>query len=89
MLAQCVPSLTEMDHEILSKSSWYLSEGSNQVLPEYEADEMHVYRNDFKTRLDTLPIQLKSSICKHYAFPSTAAHTILSSLGYIPLFLLC
>lgn len=87
MLAQSESSLTEMDHEILSKSSWYLSEGSNQGLPGYEADEIHVYSNDLKTCLDTLPIQLQSSICNHYAFPRTAAHTILSSLGYIPLFL--
>lgn len=78
-----------MDHEILSKSSWYLSKGSNQGLPGYEADELHVYSNDLKTRLDTLPIQLQSSICNHYIFPSTAAHIILSSLGYIPLFWLC
>ena len=86
MLAQCVPSLTEMDQEILSKSSWYLSEGSNQGLPEYETDEMLVYSNDLKTCLNTLPIQLQISICNHYAFPSTAAHTILSSLSDSPLF---
>jgi hypothetical protein len=90
MLAQCVPSLTEMDQEILTKINWYLSEGSNQGRTEYEPDEMHVYTNDLKTCLDTLPIQLQSSMCNHYVFPSTAVHTILSSLGYIPLFfLLC
>jgi hypothetical protein len=87
MLAQCESSLTEMDHEILSKSSRYLSEGSNQELPGYEADEMRVYSNDLKTCLGTLPIQLQISICNHYALPSTAAQTILSSLGNIPLFL--
>jgi hypothetical protein len=69
MLAQRVPSLTEMDHEILSKSSWYLRKGSNQGLPEYEADEMHVHSNDLKTFPDTLPIQLQSSLCKHWPFP--------------------
>lgn len=77
MRAQCVPSLNEMDQEILSKSRWYLSEGSNQGLPQHEADETHVYSNDLKTCLDTLPIQLQSSMCNHYAFPSSAVHTIL------------